>query len=206
MGTGSHLGIETFNLATRIKVVHVPARPGEGIADTSANTVAGRTDYLLAPIQLATCDTKLSPYKAKLNNVWDTPPGRYGVCFAVVRRRGPSARGWGCAPGGGRAQERRRPAIGVPLLRSDADAQPARPWRGCAGRELPDGRSRRGRVAITRFAPPDAGAPFRAPAARGPSPRPPAGGGRATRGAEGGTPRAFDGRPLHRDAGAPTFF
>ncbi len=53
MGTGSHLGIEKFNLAAGIKAVHVPARPGEAIADTIANTVAGRTDYLLAPIQLA---------------------------------------------------------------------------------------------------------------------------------------------------------
>jgi tripartite-type tricarboxylate transporter receptor subunit TctC len=53
MGTGSHLGIEKFNLVARIKAVHVPARPGEGIVDTIANTVAGRTDYLLAPIQLA---------------------------------------------------------------------------------------------------------------------------------------------------------
>ncbi len=53
MGTGSHLGIEKFNLAAGIKTVHVPARAGEAIADTIANTVAGRTDYLLAPIQLA---------------------------------------------------------------------------------------------------------------------------------------------------------
>ena len=50
MGTGSHLGIEKFNLAAGIKAVHVPARPGEAIADTIANTVAGRTDYLMAPI------------------------------------------------------------------------------------------------------------------------------------------------------------
>ena len=53
IGTGSHLGIEKFNLAAGIKAVHVPARPGEGIADTIANAVAGRTDYMLAPIQLA---------------------------------------------------------------------------------------------------------------------------------------------------------
>ena len=53
MGTGSHLGIEKFNLAAGIKAVHVPARAGEGIADTIANTVAGRMDYLLAPIQRA---------------------------------------------------------------------------------------------------------------------------------------------------------
>jgi tripartite-type tricarboxylate transporter receptor subunit TctC len=56
VGTGSHLGIEKFNLAARIKAVHVPARAGEGIADTIANAVAGHTDYLLAPIQLALVD------------------------------------------------------------------------------------------------------------------------------------------------------
>jgi tripartite-type tricarboxylate transporter receptor subunit TctC len=53
IGTGSHLGIEEFNLAAGIRAVHVPARSGEGIADTIANAVAGRTDYMLAPIQLA---------------------------------------------------------------------------------------------------------------------------------------------------------
>ena len=53
MDTSSHLGIEKFNLAAGIKAVHVPARASEAIADTIANTVAGRTDYLLAPIQLA---------------------------------------------------------------------------------------------------------------------------------------------------------
>jgi tripartite-type tricarboxylate transporter receptor subunit TctC len=53
MGTGSHLGIEKFNLAAGIRAVHVPARAGEAIADTIANTVGGRTDYMLAPIQLA---------------------------------------------------------------------------------------------------------------------------------------------------------
>jgi len=58
VGTGSHLGIEKFNLAAGIKAVHVPARPDEAIADTIANTVAGRTDYLLAPIQLAEVDIR----------------------------------------------------------------------------------------------------------------------------------------------------
>ena len=56
MGTGSHLGVEKFNLAAGIKAVHVPARMGDAIADSIANTVAGRTDYLLAPIQLAVVD------------------------------------------------------------------------------------------------------------------------------------------------------
>jgi tripartite-type tricarboxylate transporter receptor subunit TctC len=58
MGTGSHLGIEKLMQAARIKAVHVPAGPGEGIADTIANTVAGHTDYMLAPIQLALVDIR----------------------------------------------------------------------------------------------------------------------------------------------------
>jgi len=58
MGTGSHLGIEKFNRAADIKAVHVPAQPNDAIADTIANTVAGRTDYLLAPIQLALVDIR----------------------------------------------------------------------------------------------------------------------------------------------------
>src|SRR5579859_7244793 len=39
MGTGSHLGIEKFNLAADLKAVHVPAQPGDAIADTIGNTV-----------------------------------------------------------------------------------------------------------------------------------------------------------------------
>jgi tripartite-type tricarboxylate transporter receptor subunit TctC len=64
MGTASHLGVEKFNLATGINAVHVPARPGEAIADTIANTVAGRTDYLLAPIQLALIEIRASRLRA----------------------------------------------------------------------------------------------------------------------------------------------
>lgn len=52
-GTGTHLGVEKFNLEVGIRAVHVPARQGEAITDTIANAVAGRTDYLLAPIGLA---------------------------------------------------------------------------------------------------------------------------------------------------------
>ena len=59
IGTGSHLGVEKFNLAAGIKAVHVPGRPGgDAIADTIAHTVAGRTDYLLAPLQLALVDIR----------------------------------------------------------------------------------------------------------------------------------------------------
>ena len=64
IGTGTHLGIEKFNLEAGIKAVHVPARPGDAIADTIANTVAGRTDYLLAPIQLALVDIRAGRLRA----------------------------------------------------------------------------------------------------------------------------------------------
>lgn len=58
VGTGSHLGIEKFNLAAGIKAVHLPAREGEAIADTIANVVSRRTDYMLTPIQLAQVDIR----------------------------------------------------------------------------------------------------------------------------------------------------
>ncbi len=57
-GTGSHLGLEKFNLAAGIKALHVHARPGDAITDTIAHAVAGHTDYLLAPIQLALVDIR----------------------------------------------------------------------------------------------------------------------------------------------------
>jgi tripartite-type tricarboxylate transporter receptor subunit TctC len=57
-GTGTHLAIEKFNLAAGIKAVHVPAQPGDAITDTIASAVAGRTDYMLAPIQLALIDIR----------------------------------------------------------------------------------------------------------------------------------------------------
>jgi tripartite-type tricarboxylate transporter receptor subunit TctC len=50
VGTGTHLGIEKFNLAAGINATHVPARGTDAIADTIANTIAGRTDYALSPI------------------------------------------------------------------------------------------------------------------------------------------------------------
>lgn len=56
--TGSHLGIEKFNLTAEVKAVHLPAQPDDAIADTIANTVTGRTDYLLAPIPLALVDIR----------------------------------------------------------------------------------------------------------------------------------------------------
>jgi tripartite-type tricarboxylate transporter receptor subunit TctC len=50
VGTGTHLEIEKFNLMVGIKAVHVPAKGSDAIADTIANTIAGRTDYALSPI------------------------------------------------------------------------------------------------------------------------------------------------------------
>jgi tripartite-type tricarboxylate transporter receptor subunit TctC len=41
VGTGTHLGVEKFNLEAGIKAVHVPAKAGDAIADVIANTVAG---------------------------------------------------------------------------------------------------------------------------------------------------------------------
>jgi tripartite-type tricarboxylate transporter receptor subunit TctC len=64
VGTGSHLGIVKFNLAASIQAAHVPARPGDAIADTIANTVAGLTDYLLAPIQLVLVDIRAGRLRA----------------------------------------------------------------------------------------------------------------------------------------------
>jgi tripartite-type tricarboxylate transporter receptor subunit TctC len=64
IGTGTHLGIEKFNLEAGIKAVPVPARAGDAIADTIANAVAGRTDYLLAPIQLALVDIRAGKLRA----------------------------------------------------------------------------------------------------------------------------------------------
>ena len=50
VGTGTHLGIEKFNLAAGINATHVPARGSDAIADTIATTIAGSTDYALSPI------------------------------------------------------------------------------------------------------------------------------------------------------------
>jgi tripartite-type tricarboxylate transporter receptor subunit TctC len=64
LGTGTHLGVEKFNLEAGIKAIHVPARPDDAIANTIANTVAGRTDYLLAPIPLALADIRAGRLRA----------------------------------------------------------------------------------------------------------------------------------------------
>src|SRR5438045_3381607 len=63
-GTGTHLGLEKFNLEAGIKAAHVPARPGDAIADVIANTVAGHTTYMMAPIQLALADIRAGSLRA----------------------------------------------------------------------------------------------------------------------------------------------
>ena len=58
VGTGSHLGIEKFNLEAGIKAQHVPAGTGDSIANVIASTVAGQTAYMMAPIPLALADIR----------------------------------------------------------------------------------------------------------------------------------------------------
>jgi tripartite-type tricarboxylate transporter receptor subunit TctC len=64
VGTGTHLGIEKFNLEAGIRAAHVPAQPADTIADVIANTVAGRTTYMMAPIQLALVDIRAGNLRA----------------------------------------------------------------------------------------------------------------------------------------------
>ena len=51
-GTGTHLGIVKFNFEAGIKVVDVPPRPTDAIADVLAATIEGRTTYMMAPISI----------------------------------------------------------------------------------------------------------------------------------------------------------
>jgi tripartite-type tricarboxylate transporter receptor subunit TctC len=64
VGTGTHLGIERFNLEAGIKAVHVPARPGDAITDVIARTVAGGTAYMMVPIPLAVADIQAGRLRA----------------------------------------------------------------------------------------------------------------------------------------------
>ena len=64
IGTGSHLGIEKFNLQAGIKTLHVPPRPGDAIADVIANAVAGSSTYMMAPISLALADIRAGKLRA----------------------------------------------------------------------------------------------------------------------------------------------
>ena len=61
IGTGTHLGAEKFNQATGIKAVHVP---GNTTPETIADTVAGRTTYLITPISYALADIRAGRLRA----------------------------------------------------------------------------------------------------------------------------------------------
>ena len=52
IGTGTHVGVETFNQAAGIEAVHMPPEPGDFNADTVAKAAAGRFTYCLLPISL----------------------------------------------------------------------------------------------------------------------------------------------------------
>jgi tripartite-type tricarboxylate transporter receptor subunit TctC len=64
IGTGSHVGAVRFNEAAGITAVHVGARPTDGIVGTIAETVAGRTTYLVAPIPLAISEIRAGRLRA----------------------------------------------------------------------------------------------------------------------------------------------
>jgi tripartite-type tricarboxylate transporter receptor subunit TctC len=61
LGTGTHLGAEEFNLETGIKAVHVP---GDTTPQAIAETVAGRTTYMIAPISFALGDIRAGKLRA----------------------------------------------------------------------------------------------------------------------------------------------
>src|SRR3981189_2822950 len=61
LGTGTHLGGERFNVATGIKAVHVP---GNTTPEAIADTVAGRTTYLITPISYALTDIRAGRVRA----------------------------------------------------------------------------------------------------------------------------------------------
>ncbi|MEP6729186.1 MAG: tripartite tricarboxylate transporter substrate-binding protein [bacterium] len=52
-GTGTHLGIVTFNRDAGIRAVDVPPQPTDAIADILARTISGRITYMMAPISIA---------------------------------------------------------------------------------------------------------------------------------------------------------
>jgi tripartite-type tricarboxylate transporter receptor subunit TctC len=58
VGTGTHLGLEKFNLEAGIKAVRSPAKAGEAIAEVIAKTVSGDATYMMAPIEFALADIR----------------------------------------------------------------------------------------------------------------------------------------------------
>jgi tripartite-type tricarboxylate transporter receptor subunit TctC len=61
IGTGTHLGAEKFNLEAGIKAVHVP---GDTMPKAIADTVAGRTTYLISPVSYAEADIRAGRLRA----------------------------------------------------------------------------------------------------------------------------------------------
>ena len=61
IGTGTHLAAEKFNLQAGIKAVHVP---GDTMPKAIADTVAGHTTYLIAPISYAEADIRAGRLRA----------------------------------------------------------------------------------------------------------------------------------------------
>jgi tripartite-type tricarboxylate transporter receptor subunit TctC len=61
LGTGTHLGAERFNLDTGIKALHVP---GDTMPQAIADTVAGRTTYMIAPISCTMGDIRTGKLRA----------------------------------------------------------------------------------------------------------------------------------------------
>jgi len=98
IGTGTHVGAEKFNLATDIKAVHVP---GNTTPEAIADTVAGRTSYLITPISYALADIRAGRLRA-LGVTTNTRSPCYQKCPRSLR---PASRastiqfgmGYGCA-------------------------------------------------------------------------------------------------------------
>ena len=61
IGTGTHLGAEEFNLEAGIKAIHLP---GDTMPKAIADTVAGRTTYLITPISYAEADIRAGRLRA----------------------------------------------------------------------------------------------------------------------------------------------
>ena len=61
LGTGTHLGVLKFNLEAGIKAVHVP---GETMPKAIADTVGGRTTYLISPVSYAEADIRAGRLRA----------------------------------------------------------------------------------------------------------------------------------------------
>jgi tripartite-type tricarboxylate transporter receptor subunit TctC len=61
IGTGTQLGAENFNLEAGMKAVHMP---GDTMPKAIADTVAGRTTYLISPVSYAEADIRAGRLRA----------------------------------------------------------------------------------------------------------------------------------------------